>query len=125
MSRHARQIRLAEVGKDGQARIAAATVDVPLSSAEARVAVRYLAGAGVGLLRVNAALLVDEARAVDPSARVEMAMTSGEGWLRSADPFADLDPAAGDVARGAAFALSEIRRILNLPSPTSREGRRA
>ena len=125
MSRHARQIRLAEVGKDGQARIAGATVAVPLSSAEARVAVRYLAGAGVGVLRVSSALLVDEARAVDPCARVEIAMTSGERWLGSADPFADLDPAAGDVARGAAFALAEIRGALSLPSPSSGEDRRA
>ena len=114
MSRHARQIRLAEVGTRGQARLAAAIVAVPLSSAAARVAVRYLAGAGVGLLRVSSALLVDEARAVDPSVRAEVTVTSAEGWLAPADPFADLDPAAGDVARGAAFALAALRRVLHV-----------
>jgi hypothetical protein len=114
VSRHARQIRLAEVGTRGQARIAAAIVAVPLSSAEARVAVRYLAGAGVGVLRVNSALLVDEAHAVDPSVRVEIAATSGEGLHAFHDPFADLDPAAGDIARGAAFALAELRRVLGV-----------
>ena len=121
MSRHARQIRLAEVGKTGQARIAAAAVSVPLSSAEARVAVRYLAGAGVGLLRVSSALLVDEARAVDPSVRCQVAATCGEGLHTSNDLFADLDPAAGDVARGAAFALAEIRRALDLSNPPDHE----
>ncbi len=116
-ARHARQIRLAEVGTAGQARLAAARAEVHLSGDAARVAVRYLAGAGFGALGVPSAALAAEARAVDPDAPVEVvpsraASSPSPSALASPSPFAYLDPAARDVAEGAALALAQIRRAL-------------
>jgi molybdopterin/thiamine biosynthesis adenylyltransferase len=70
--RHDRQARLAEVGAEGQARIARSVVLVPGEGFAADVAVRYLAGAGVARLRVGSGALAETALAVDPAVEVEV-----------------------------------------------------
>jgi len=108
--RHARQIRLPEVGPGGQARVGAATVAVRLDGLAADVAVRYLAGAGFGCIRVRDERLAELARAIDPAVRVEVVPTlavdgeSAEYDLR--------DATARDVARGARAALVALRSAL-------------
>jgi hypothetical protein len=111
MDRHARQARLAEVGSAGQARLRGARADVHLAGPAADVAVRYLAGAGLGHLRVPDAGLCVSARAVDPQVTVEV-----DGGLspRPAEGFDLRDPAARDVAAGAAAALEAVRLALGL-----------
>jgi hypothetical protein len=123
MDRHGRQDRLAEVGSRGQSRIASATADVRLRGLAGEVAARYLAGAGVGHLRVRDPEQVVAARSVDPSVRVELL---GEGERDGADSHeADgdgdgvaglRDPSAAAVARGARDALRVLRAILEVGS---------
>jgi hypothetical protein len=123
MSRHGRQTRLAEVGAAGQARIVAATIDVPMDGLSGEVAARYLAGAGVGCVRVRSSAIAAAARSVDPAVRVEIATdTSGEGprddrrglgSSSSRDPPLDLrDAVARDLALGARAALRALRAVL-------------
>jgi hypothetical protein len=109
MDRHGRQSRLAEVGSAGQARLGGACVDVRLAGLAAQVAVRYLAGAGIGHLRVAEAGLAVAARAVDPQVTVDV-----DGGLSPlpTDGFDLRDPAARDVAAGAAAALRVVRAVL-------------
>jgi hypothetical protein len=105
MDRHGRQVRLAEIGAEGQRRIANASVDVGLDGLAADVAVRYLAGAGVSRIRVKDGSLVGIAAAVDPA--IEATLDEGLG----AEPAPDLplrDPVARDLARGAHLALGAI-----------------
>jgi hypothetical protein len=112
MNRHARQARLAGVGAEGQARIGRASVEVRLDGLAADVAARYLAGAGVGCVRVRAEELAAGARAIDAGVRVEVDPSLGVG----ADAV-DLDDAsARDLARGALCALRAIRAALEEPS---------
>jgi hypothetical protein len=158
MDRHGRQARLAEVGSAGQARLRGARVDVRLAGHAAEVAVRYLAGAGVGYLRVPHASLADAARAVDPQVAVEVDVgRSPQGAAANADvgrspqgaaANADVgrspqgaaanatirlaaqlgqgfdlrDPAARDVAAGAAAALRGVRAALGLAPDAPEEG---
>jgi hypothetical protein len=114
MDRHGRQTRLAEVGVEGRARIAAACVDVPLDGVAAAVAVRYLAGAGVGHIRVATGAVAGEARAIDVGVRTEVdpALVTPAGPRAS---FVSLrDPAADAVALGAHTALVSLRRVLGV-----------
>jgi molybdopterin/thiamine biosynthesis adenylyltransferase len=112
MDRHARQVRLAGVGIEGQARIGRASVEVPLAGFAADVAARYLAGAGVGCVRVRADELAAGARAIDAGVRVEV-----DPSLGVAESDVDLDDAsARDLARGALFALRALRAALEEPS---------
>jgi hypothetical protein len=104
--RHTRQARLAEVGARGQERIARACAEVPFEGFAGEVAARYLAGAGVGALRVREPWLAAAARAVDPAVNVEVAAT-----VVPPGPF---DPglrheAARELARGARWALEVLR----------------
>ncbi|HEX3769709.1 MAG TPA: hypothetical protein VHV30_02535 [Polyangiaceae bacterium] len=121
MSRHGRQTRLAEVGVEGQARIAGATLTVASRGLAAEVATRYLAGAGVGCLRVDDARLEEIAAAVDPSVSVEMA----DGVLPAA-PASDLaglvDPGARAVAEGAREALRSLRAVLGVTAAARAPG---
>jgi hypothetical protein len=131
MSRHGRQTRLAEIGSAGQARIAAATVDVAVDGLAAEVATRYLVGAGVGCVRVRErglTGLVDlahVARSIDPGVRVEVAVGSsrepspaggaapGPHAVRDGFDVGDFrDPSARAVARGAHEALRALRTAL-------------
>jgi hypothetical protein len=112
MNRHGRQMRLAGVGPHGQAMIQRARIDVPLSGLAAEVAVRYLAGAGVGLLRVREPRLVEIAKAIDPFTVVEV-----DARIAASDPpgpFALVDSASREVARGAHFALTGLRAVLGV-----------
>jgi len=112
MDRHARQIKLVEVGGAGQARIGAARVDVPDSGLAGEVAARYLAGAGVGRIRVRAERIAAIARAIDPAISVEV-IHAGEADLRGLGEASDLhDSAAQAVERGARFALAALRDAL-------------
>jgi len=114
MSRHGRQTRLAEVGSAGQARIAVATVDVTVEGLAAEVATRYLAGAGVGCLRVQQAdgvRLAAIASSIDPAVRVEAV----EFQTASQEDGLELrHPGARDVALGARLALRALRRALGM-----------
>ena len=106
MDRHARQSRLVGVGVEGQARIGRCTVDVGLEGLSADVAVRYLAGAGVGRLRVRSAALARAAHAVDAGVGVDVNHLLPE----SPSPVLGLDdPAAAQLASGALFALRALR----------------
>lgn len=78
-----RQIRL--IGDAAQQKLVAARAGVHQTRLARWVEERYLSGAGVGTLT--------------PEPRED-------------DRFAELDPAARDVARGAASALETIREIL-------------
>jgi hypothetical protein len=110
MHRHARQMRLPEIGARGQTRIVGVRVDVAFEGLAAEVAVRYLAGAGIGRVRVRDERLAQVALAIDPSVLVEVdptlsvAATLGAIDLR--------DPDARAVARGAHAALLAIRSAL-------------
>ena|SRR5450432_1300723 len=120
MDRHDRQARLAEIGAAGQSAIAAATVDVETDGLAAEVAARYLAGAGVGCLRVSDRAVAAAAGSIDPAVRVEIvagghARPSSDGAPVTAtdDPSLALrDPCAREVARGAREALRALRCIL-------------
>lgn len=88
--RYTRQIRLPEIGEEGQARLAAATV-APSGLGEARtIEATYLRLAGIGTVRD------DEVGALD----VDVASLGVR------------DPAARDVAEGALRALAAIRGAL-------------
>ena len=84
MRRYARQIRV--IGRDGQEKLEAAMAVVPRGFAGS-IAARYLSGAGVGHVR-EGDVSIDDAR------------------------FADLDPAARDVALGAHAAATAIMKII-------------
>jgi hypothetical protein len=141
MQRHGRQARLAEVGAEGQARIGRLAVDLDLEGFAADVAVRYLAGAGVGMLRVRDGALAEAARAIDPAVNVATdARLAADGHVcgrsaadghvcgrsaadghvcgRSAADDAPLDlplndPSARELARGALRALRALRSALD------------
>ncbi len=110
MDRHTRQTRLVEVGPSGQTRLEGTQVDVALAGLAAHVAVRYLAGAGVGHLRVREAALDEAARAVDPAVEVAVdpSLPAQEG-----EAFDLRDPAAREVAAGAVAALRAVRAALD------------
>ncbi len=109
-NRHARQMRLAEVGSTGQAKIAAACIEVSGVGLSAEVTARYLAGAGVGTVRVRGEDLAASIAAVDPSVRVEV--LPGVPAPPGDDDFGLHDPVARDVARGARAALRALRAVL-------------
>lgn len=109
--RHVRQSRL--VGVDGQARIEQASVEVPLDGFAGEVAARYLAGAGVGGLRVPTASLAAVVRAADARVAVEVAPGPDEVHEADRGALAVLDdPAAKALAQGALFALRALRAVL-------------
>jgi hypothetical protein len=130
MNRHDRQARLAEVGAAGQRRVAAATIEVRAGAFAAEVATRYLAGAGVGRLRVHDGALAAAAAAIDPAVSVEVeeprASLAAEGLRASstaegprmpspveAEASAGFhDPSAREAMRGAREALRALRAIL-------------
>jgi hypothetical protein len=109
--RHDRQARLAEVGSEGQARIARSVVAVPSDGFAAEVAVRYLAGAGVARVRVGNGALAEAALAVDPAVSVEI-----DDRMPAEDAAIDLplrDPIARELAGGAFRALRALRAALD------------
>jgi hypothetical protein len=110
MDRYGRQVRLAEVGAAGQARIERARVDVRVDGLAADVAARYLAGAGVGCVCVRGQALAEAARAIAPGVRVDIDPTLAPADQAMA--FDLRDPCARDLARGAHAALCALRAVL-------------
>jgi hypothetical protein len=109
--RHTRQVRLAEVGDAGQARIGATTAHVEAEGLAGAVEARYLAGAGVVKIATTSDAIGDAARAED--ARVEIVPAPRVHLGRGEPPpFAFRDPAARDVAMGAWRALVHVRRAI-------------
>lgn len=108
--RHTRQVRLAEVGEAGQSRLAAAEVEVSSAGFAGEVEARYLAGAGVGALRVGSEVHGAAARAMDAGVRVELGAVTGPSELPPG--LASLEGAARDVAEGAYRALVSVRAAL-------------
>jgi hypothetical protein len=116
MDRHSRQTRLTGVGAEGQTRIARASVDVGLDGFAAEVAARYLAGAGVGCVRLRAEELGRGARASDGGVRIEVE----PGLADVPGDALDLgDPAAVELARGALCALRALRSLVSLVGKSS------
>ncbi len=105
--RYSRQTKLAAVGPAGQARVAASVVSAGDGLA-GWVAARYLAGAGVGELRVGSEAIARAARAMDGSVRVEV----GGERVEEDERFSGLDPAAREVAVGAHRAVIALMRAL-------------
>ena len=113
MDRHDRQARLAEVGSAGQTRIAAASIAVRASGLAAEMTTRYLAGAGVGRLRVGDRALADVATSVDPALRVEVDADASSPAPEDTSELRELrDPYAREAARGAREALRALRGVL-------------
>jgi hypothetical protein len=108
--RHTRQVRLAEVGADGQGRIARAAVDVRGRGVAAQVTARYLAGAGVSRLRVADQAIAAAALGIDASVQVEVDPSLAVG--RADEPAELSDPTARALGAGALAALQAIREAL-------------
>ncbi|HEY6460042.1 MAG TPA: hypothetical protein VIY73_07815 [Polyangiaceae bacterium] len=108
--RHGRQSRLAGIGAEGQGRIGRASVDVRLEGLAGEVAARYLAGAGVGALKVRSEAVAAGARAVD--ARVAVEVYPGLAAGESSGGTALDDAGAADVFAGALAALRALKRAL-------------
>jgi hypothetical protein len=113
VDRHDRQSRLADVGVSGQARIAAATVEVQADGLAGEVAARYLAGSGVGCLRVRDGRLAAAAASIDPAVRIELSASAAAPEPASTDETTGFrDPSALAVALGAREALRTLRGLL-------------
>jgi hypothetical protein len=114
--RHSRQGRLAEVGEEGQRRIALAEAAVRGRGVAAKVEARYLAGAGLGRLVVDDEPVATTARDVDAQSTVTVTVgvavpdpDPDPAWCH------DLHPAARAVATGAHRALRVLRDALENP----------
>jgi hypothetical protein len=107
-------MRLAEVGEHGQVRIGSATAEVRLGGEAGEVAARYLAGAGIGRLRVIDPRVGEAAKAVDPDAQVEVVPELKGG---TSDDLG-LCPEAADLARGSLAALDVLLGLLQLGRPS-------
>jgi hypothetical protein len=112
--RYTRQVRLAEVGEAGQARLRESELAVRGGGVAGAIEARYLAGAGVGSLRVRDALQEEAARAVDGDVRVRVDDRAGALEERSPLDALRMDPAAYDVAIGAWRALDALREVLGV-----------
>jgi hypothetical protein len=112
MLRHGRQLSLAEIGVAGQARIQAARVVVAFGGLAGQVAVRYLAGAGVGCLCVSDEDLASAARSVDATVRVDVNPALSDS--PEEDPYGFRDPVARDIALGARHALHALRSAIGM-----------
>jgi hypothetical protein len=112
MDRHSRQSRLADVGRRGQERIARVVASVPGTGLAAMIAARYLAGAGVAVLRVKDAATASAGRAVDRGVRVEID-PGLPAFIPEAEGLEVLDdPATRRVAAGSLVALGMLRAAL-------------
>jgi hypothetical protein len=113
VQRHSRQSRLADVGPQGQARIARALVVVPGQGLAAEIAARYLAGAGVAAVYVRDEPTAAAARAADPGVRVEVDPKLATTAPEETEVLAVLtEPSACAIASGALLALRVLRRAL-------------
>jgi hypothetical protein len=104
-------MRVAEVGREKQENLRHASVVVHGHDLSAQVEARYLAGAGIGALRVNEAIAEDVAT-LNSDVVIE---THSEKSEREDDArAADLDPAAAAIFSGAARALQKMKELLAL-----------
>ncbi|MGO8993941.1 MAG: hypothetical protein ACLQVI_11470 [Polyangiaceae bacterium] len=118
--RHTRQVRLAEIGDEGQARIVATTAVVDGDGLAGTIEARYLAGAGVGKIATANQSIAEAARAVDSTVQIVSPSPSRLG-LGAVPPFGVRDPTALEVATGAWRALAHIRRAVRAVSATDGE----
>jgi hypothetical protein len=118
--RHTRQVRLAEIGDEGQARIVATTAVVDGEGLAGTIEARYLAGAGVGKIATGNQSIAEAARAVDSTVQIVPPSPNRLG-LGAAPPFGVRDPTALEVATGAWRALAHIRRAVRAVSATDGE----
>jgi adenylyltransferase/sulfurtransferase len=105
IDRYSRQIVLPEIGGRGQERLLAATVVLAGHSELAAVAARYLAGAGIGALRLDEPALASfglELRRLNPEVQVVAGSADAGTTVIAA---ADLAPAALDACARNARAL--------------------
>jgi molybdopterin/thiamine biosynthesis adenylyltransferase len=106
--RYARQMRVAEVGRERQENLQHASVVVLGDDLSAHVEALYLAGAGVGTVRVNEVLAADVA-ALNSDIVIE---TDSEKSAPESDARASgLDAAAAQIFSGSARALQKMRAI--------------
>ena len=114
-ARYTRQMRLAEVGENGQRRLAMSEVRLAGEGTAAAIEARYLGGAGV-----STTTSATSRSAGSPSTlpRPSPPLEPGPPWLAS------LSPAAREVASGAYAALTVVRAILaDSPHPRVRTAR--
>jgi hypothetical protein len=116
MERHARQARLVGVGREGQARLSVARADVPLDGLAGDVAARYLAGAGVGRVRVRSAATAEGARAIDRLVTIEVSPSLAAESPDDGPATGLRDPVTQQLARGATCALRALLRAIRDPS---------
>jgi hypothetical protein len=109
-----RQAALVEVGEIGQARLDAAQAEVLAEGFVAEVAARYLAGAGVGRLRVVDPSAAASAREANPDVRVDVVEPSEADAAAPIDSLDLRDPSTRQLAAGALFALRTVRSTLGL-----------
>jgi hypothetical protein len=110
-ARYSRQSRLAEVGREGQTRLAETEACLGALGVAGLVAARYAAGAGFRRICVSEPEARGAARAMDSrvNVRVEAQPASvAPAWLGV------VDPAARDVALGAYEALVAVRTALGI-----------
>jgi hypothetical protein len=109
--RHTRQVRLSDVGEEGQARLAATTAVIEDDGLPAAVEARYLAAAGVGRIATASEAIADAARAADGTIQIvnDARVRLGPG---APPAFGIRDEAALGVALGAWRALAHVRRAV-------------
>jgi hypothetical protein len=110
--RHDRQMRVPAVGEDGQRRIEASSMQVRLDGLAGVVAARYLAGAGVGSLRLANDEQVQHALAVDPAVKASVDASIDAEAVDASDGAGLRDPSARSLLRGARAALRALRSAL-------------
>ena len=112
--RYTRQVRLADVGPSGQARLEGLRAHVSGSDLSSRVEALYLAGAGVAVVTVEAEGIAEAVRGIQPGIGVEVAGASARAGagMRTGESLGELHSGAAEVAEGALRALFAIRGAL-------------
>jgi hypothetical protein len=110
--RHSRQVRLIEVGLEGQRRVASSTHVICGHGLAAKVEARYLAGAGVKALEVEDEGVAAGAREVDGTVNVRVTEHDCDHEHRDPSWARDLSVPARDVALGAYRALCALRHVV-------------
>ena len=123
IARYERQIQLPEWGASGQERVRDGSLAVIGRGVAAEMAIRYLAGAGVGTLDVET--FVDQARAINHhvAVRLSVADSSSEHGvgnpvavrLRRDGTLVEIVGADDRAATGAAVAVEALKLLLGFP----------
>ena len=104
-------MRVAEVGREKQQNLRRASVVVHGNDLSAQVEALYLAGAGVGALRVDEEI-GDATAAINAEVAVEKKSDATENEIDAR--VADLNPIAAQIFSGASRALEKMKVILSL-----------